>query len=1040
MSPVATSGSATVLDNGAPGWGGFSFGGGRGAKRVLPHIDDIIHVAADVDVNTPIEKVLTAAESSMRSAESSKSFNRPDLALKEYLKSYHIVAEVIPRHPDFVSFQADRKPLGDRFAALIKKINSQHGAFERIKQDIKADNARTGVQPVSSHPPSTTQASGSRPGTASSTASNHGGYRDGEVSRGHTPMNGHAIEGPSQEGSGPRHSQSPSQQPLNSSPRVKPVVHPKPHALHGNAIKPGGGQGASAKNKAGEDLLARFANLRATPSQDPRIRTQPLAPRPMGPREMPQKPTVSLHGTLPDMPKMPDAIYSPARGTVSNEAAELPSSTPRGIFSRTNSTASFTNSSSVNAFKSQPQDDYFTPSHSFGPASSLQPQQRRISIPEGDSVTVEELIKLQQAGAKDVQVLLIDVRRREDFDDGHIMSQSTICIEPEILQRTNISANEIADSMILSPQRERLLFEGRHDFDVIVFYDESSEKMDWSRSGGSNDTALLNLFNALKYYDFYGDSENKSPKLLEGGLRAWTSVLGVSALQSSKTLIGVSRIQKPMRNRASSVYGRPLLPKSATKPIQDADEARRWEETLPAMTAEYHRTKDDFLRRFPDITPEKESMISPIAPIRSEPRVPHFPAPRTDVGAALTSPPTRPAPTVPRPSFTGLRDSDDQDQYIIAKMARTGPESALFGSSGFAEELLTGEWQNMYKVPKRGDEKILPPQLLSKILANLFHWMQHGNFHTMQAKTLMDYLHHISRKDMDGRLKPAEDIFGGRSQQDAQEFLSFLITELDDETNTLRDRNPNIHQPKMDVGKSVLQGAVEYWREHRQSHASLVDKYWRTIELLTTTCKNCGHSNHKFEVSDFLALTLPPDTSRLTLDSLLEDYTAPELISEYKCDSCKVPGTNINRRSFARLPDLLCILFRRFTHMGGENAEKDNRIVTFPVRDFDMTPYFLPDQKQPAFGDDVDTHFQGPFIYDAYAVVTHGGSLKSGHYQAYVRDEGSNDPTLWNHFNDTIVTEVHIGTGRNDAGLRELYAKGDQTAYMAFYKRRDTRR
>ena len=79
-----------------------------------------------------------------------------------------------------------------------------------------------------------------------------------------------------------------------------------------------------------------------------------------------------------------------------------------------------------------------------------------------------------QAGSKDVQVLLIDVRSRHEFDDGHIMSQSTICIEPDIVQRDNISANEVSDSMVLAPTSEARLFERRHEFDVVVFYDHDS--------------------------------------------------------------------------------------------------------------------------------------------------------------------------------------------------------------------------------------------------------------------------------------------------------------------------------------------------------------------------------------------------------------------------------------------------------------------------------------------------------------------------------------------------------------------------------------
>jgi ubiquitin carboxyl-terminal hydrolase 8 len=61
----------------------------------------------------------------------------------------------------------------------------------------------------------------------------------------------------------------------------------------------------------------------------------------------------------------------------------------------------------------------------------------------------------------------------------------------------------------------------------------------------------------------------------------------------------------------------------------------------------------------------------------------------------------------------------------------------MFGTSGFAADLWSGDWQEQYKVPMKEGEKIQHPQLLAKILANLFHWMDKGHFEIMEARTLM---------------------------------------------------------------------------------------------------------------------------------------------------------------------------------------------------------------------------------------------------------------------------------------------------------------
>lgn len=734
MSPVATSDAATVLNNGGPTSYGVSrstFGGGRGPKRSLPHIDDLTHVTADVDGNTPIEKVLSAAEGSMRSAETFKDFKRPDLALQEYMRSYTIVAEVIPRHREYVSFQGDRKALGDRYTTLIKKINVNHSAFERIKQDIKADNEKTGVQPTKPGPGSSGQQS-SRTSTASSASASERRDHARQPS-----VNGSSAVG------GALNDHEPA---LHSGAASKPAVRPKPQALHGNAVKPGGSPSAK------EALEARFANLRSGQSpvgQDPLVRTMPIrSTKPMGPRDMPAANRPVVH--IPGMPKVPDAIYSPARGTVSSEAAELPSSTPRSMFSRTNSNTSFS-TNATNGVKSPPSNnDYFVPSHSSGPGPAQKRQ--RPSIPSGKSITVDDLVKLQRAGTRDIKILLIDVRSREDFDDGHIMSQSTICIEPEVLSRDNISGDDIMDAIVLSPTEEQRIFERRHDFDLIVFYDQESTAINRNRNSDTLENALANLYNALAYYDNNDlESDNRNPRLLEGGLEAWSNVMGSHSLQTSKTLpTTIRRTPKSAFNLSSP--SRRLQPRRATRPIQDPAEAQRWTESLTSDP--FVRSTEEFLRRFPPASAIQESMTSPV---EEEPMTPRLPSQHYD---PIPAPPARPAPALPRPSYTGLSDADDRDQHVMSKQTRVNSGSkrvknlvglhnpgtwcyanssiqAMFGSAGFAEELLSGEWTRTYHVPKKSDEKIMPPQLLTKIVANLFHWMQNGKFRAMQAKTLM---------------------------------------------------------------------------------------------------------------------------------------------------------------------------------------------------------------------------------------------------------------------------------------------------------------
>lgn len=523
-------------------------------------------------------------------------------------------------------------------------------------------------------------------------------------------------------------------------------------------------QKEAGQSKAADDLKSRLAKLRNGPAnapvqQDPRIRTQPpivplhdeyaqgansassqaLSPtRKKPPPPPPKPPRLTTNGGV-IMPKMPDAIYSPARGGNTSHHQDLPSSTPRGSFSRATS--------------------YFpvvkpTPKHTQTNGTSTPHVRVHIALPEGDVITVEELLRFQRA--EQGRVLIIDVRPRADFEDGHMLSSSTICIEPDILDREGIQAQDVEDSMVLGSAEERDHFEKRHEYDMVVIYDQNSQDF------GNRKNNAAKLFDILADYDYpQGDPASKHPKLLKGGLDAWKDAMGSHALRNSG------------HKRRRSTYDKPWL-RSPTKPIQNAEEAKRWEQHLTKPeddeaddadeeTFAAARSINDFLTRFPSV---QESMTSPVeieSVERNELRLPPVPAkypPSPRRPPELPMPPrepTRPPPAVPRRSYSGLQPPDDDEGTASKAVARRDASSrgraiglqnpgnwcyanstlqALFASGNFAEELYSQAWQHLYKPPKKEDEKILPPQLLTKIMSNLFLWMGTAKFE-MKADTLM---------------------------------------------------------------------------------------------------------------------------------------------------------------------------------------------------------------------------------------------------------------------------------------------------------------
>jgi ubiquitin carboxyl-terminal hydrolase 8 len=662
--------------------------------------------------------------------------------LQDYIKASTIAIEIIPRHKDWIDIQANKGEAYRMYQMLTKRLSSQHQKFAEVKKLIKEDNLRTGVQPTKDIAKTPYPTSGT--------------------------VNGHTR------------SQSVQHEPLSNlsngnHTRQKPPIQPKPNALHGNALPTG----------QMSDLAARFAGLRSGTNgkvQDPRIRTQSIPgiaesslvsttqvplPKPSGPREMPPVPTTvpgaaklpPLDVQIPNLPRAPDAIYSPAQNADTPATANLLSSVQRG--------GSFSGSSRQN---SAPPISTYIPTPKirdnggdyFSPGPPLPPKKVVPSIPDSTTVTAEDLMTYLSYGSASLKVLLVDVRSRDEFESGHILAQAIICVEP-ITLRPDISAEQLGDSMIIAPDGEQALYEQRHDYDLIVYYDQSSESLQ------ETDPTLLHFSKAIYDYE-YDQRPQRHPMLLVGGLDAWTDLLGPNSLQAS-----ISRTSSP----APDSFGKPGRPIGRVPPARkppgaplrrkktyssrplSKDEEKKWgeilrrdsvlvkEETITEEEEEtasadfvYAKTAEDFFRRFPDVSTIQESMITPLPREKRIDSVSSAPA--------VPEPPARPAPALPRQYSSGLFEkgpiavASPSHAHGITKSRRpqglTGLNNSgvtcylnsaiqAISATPFLRETLMQFSQSRSPVPRKSDEDptAQPPQFLTKTLQNLLTHLWSGN-------------------------------------------------------------------------------------------------------------------------------------------------------------------------------------------------------------------------------------------------------------------------------------------------------------------------
>lgn len=714
--------SATVV-SGANGKGSIG-GPGRSPFR---HIDDLVSVSVDIDPHTPLRKVLEIGDVHMRQATTFNDFRRPDLALQEYIMAFTIAVDKVPRHKDYPSMKSDRGDLNRLYHALKLKITTNGATFEKIKDDIKQDNQISGVQPTTS----TNRSSSSDILERNNISSNTSQPTQLIVSK-DTRKNYAEDEHNTSITNG-----------AGAGPRQKPTVQPKPQALHGKAIK-------QTQKSPQEDLADRFARLRESKKLASTI------PGECSPAQ--SLPTLDTSVSVAAMPKVPQAIYNPARGTVTSEVANLPSSSPRGMFSRaklitpTPSVPSRMLMENAIATSSREQ---FVAANTYG-ASEPWKTSERARISADDTITATALANLLNQHSPSVDILIIDVRDRESFDEGHIKSHRTICVEPEILMRESISAEDIVDSMVLAPATETLAMEQRDKVDLVVIYDEDSTSIPSRVTGSSSEMILYNIRHALSYYS-YSRPLKADPKLLRGGLDAWIHQFGEQSLETSDTVPSHARGSiKP-----TSGYGSRRRSRIKSRPL-GSDEVKQFEAFIQQDGDEmfdYIRSKDNFVRREPNSAATPESMSHSLPQKLSQPGHALGPQEEDYLDTIGPAPPRRPAPAVPKTRFSGLESTDDDEPTFgaYAKMASgsgLNSEMTLTGlANGSNNCFANSAMQAFLASPRLAEEFLSPnfpqnwrqasgpepthPQLLCKIMANSLQWMNKRQFKVMKLALLM---------------------------------------------------------------------------------------------------------------------------------------------------------------------------------------------------------------------------------------------------------------------------------------------------------------
>ncbi|XP_027287819.1 ubiquitin carboxyl-terminal hydrolase 51 [Cricetulus griseus] len=261
----------------------------------------------------------------------------------------------------------------------------------------------------------------------------------------------------------------------------------------------------------------------------------------------------------------------------------------------------------------------------------------------------------------------------------------------------------------------------------------------------------------------------------------------------------------------------------------------------------------------------------------------------------------------------------------------------------------------------------------------------------------------------------AEHLAGYR-QQDAHEFLIAILDVLhrhsrDDSIE--QEGNPNSCNCIID---QIFTGGLQ---------SDLTCQVCHGVSTTIDPCWDISLDLPGSYTSERASGTVSRDGSKAggpSLTDCLQWFTRPEDLgssAKIKCSRCQSYQESTKQLTMKKLPIVACFHLKRFEHLG-KQRRKINTFISFPL-ELDMTPFLASTKESIMKGQPLADCVPSENKYSLFAVINHHGTLESGHYTSFVRQQKDQ----WFSCDDAIVTK---------ATMEELlYSEG----YLLFYHRQD---
>uniref|UniRef100_A0A673IGB4 Ubiquitin carboxyl-terminal hydrolase 12-like n=1 Tax=Sinocyclocheilus rhinocerous TaxID=307959 RepID=A0A673IGB4_9TELE len=329
---------------------------------------------------------------------------------------------------------------------------------------------------------------------------------------------------------------------------------------------------------------------------------------------------------------------------------------------------------------------------------------------------------------------------------------------------------------------------------------------------------------------------------------------------------------------------------------------------------------------------------------------------------------------------------------------------ALYFCRPFREKVLA------YKIQPRRKESLLT------CLADLFN-----SIATQKKKVGV-----IPPKKFISRLRKENELFDNYMQQDAHEFLNYLLNTIADllqeEKSQERQQNGKVVQNGGSGGGGGSGSSTGEGETEEKTQQTWVHEIFQGTLTNETRCLNCEAVSSKDE--DFLDLSVDVEQNTSITHCLRGFSNTETLCSEckYYCEQCRSKQEAQKRMRVKKLPMILALHLKRFKYMDQlHRYTKLSYRVVFPLelRLFNTS------------GDATNPDR----LYDLVAVgrdFNHGAFNNYSHYITIVKSHG-----FWLLFDDDIVEKIDAQAIEEFFGLTSDISKNSESGYILFYQSRD---